>query len=237
MTRVRYNAITHVGRVRKVNEDSILALPDERIWVVADGMGGHTAGDFASQTVIERVAAMPTDLPPGDRMRRLRDALETAHETIQQEAARRGGVTIGSAVVALMLAEAHFVTFWAGDSRLYLLRDGEIDLVTSDHSVVGEFVKSGQMTWDEAELHPASNAITHAVGVGETPGLEKIHGQTRPGDRFLLCSDGLNKYAGFETLRQALAAHPIETVTDRLLQIALDGGGKDNISVIVVDVL
>lgn len=236
MTRFRYTAITHVGRVRKINEDSILALPDEEIWVVADGMGGHEAGDFASQTVIERIAALPPGLAPGDRMRRLRDAIDTAHDTIQKEAARRGGVTIGSAVVALMLAEGHFVTFWAGDSRLYLLRDDAITLVTSDHSVVAEFVKAGQMTWDEAELHPASNAITQAVGVGDAPGLEKIHGPTQPGDRFLLCSDGLNKYAGFETLRHVLASSPIETVADRLLQIALDGGGKDNISVIVVDV-
>lgn len=237
MTGFRYNAITHVGRVRKINEDSILALPDEGIWVVADGMGGHTAGDFASQTVIERVAALPPGLEPAERMRSLRAAIEIAHDTILQESARQGGVTIGSAVVALMLTEGYFVTFWSGDSRLYLFREGEISLVTSDHSVVAEFVKSGQMTWDEAEMHPESNAITHAVGVGASAGLEKIHGQTRRGDRFLLCSDGLNKYAGFETLRHTLATHPVETVTDRLLQIALDGGGRDNISVIVVDVL
>ncbi|PWR01184.1 serine/threonine-protein phosphatase [Meridianimarinicoccus roseus] len=237
MTGIRYNAVTHVGRVRKINEDSILALPDQGIWVVADGMGGHAAGDFASQTIVERVAALPQDLSPGDRMRSLRDAIQTAHDAILDEAARQGGVTIGAAVVALMVADGHFVAFWAGDSRLYLYRDGAIDLLTSDHSVVAEFVKAGRMTWDEAEMHPQSNAITHAVGVGEVPGLEKIRGQTRPGDRFLLCSDGLNKYAGFETLRQTLKAAPIETVTDRLLQIALDGGGKDNISIIVLDVL
>lgn len=236
MSGLRYNAVTHVGRVRKINEDSILALPDQGIWVVADGMGGHAAGDFASQTVVETVAALPHNLPPADRMRSLRGAIQTAHDAIQIEADRKGGVTIGAAVVAFMIADGHFVAFWAGDSRLYLYRDGVIDLLTSDHSVVAEFVKSGQMTWDEAEMHPQSNAITHAVGVGDAPGLEKIRGVVRSGDRFLLCSDGLNKYAGFETLRASLENAPIETVTDKLLQIALDGGGKDNISVIVVDV-
>lgn len=236
MSGIRYNAVTHVGRVRKINEDAILALPDLGVWVVADGMGGHAAGDFASQTIVEAVAGLSADLGPADRMRGLRDAINGAHATILEEGARHGGVTIGAAVVALMLADGHFVAFWAGDSRLYLLRDGAIEMLTTDHSVVAEFVKSGQMTWDEAELHPQSNAITQAVGVGDAPGLEKIRGQTRPGDRFLLCSDGLNKHAGFETLRAALQDTPIETVTDRLLQIALDGGGKDNVSIIVVDV-
>ncbi|QIE43478.1 PP2C family protein-serine/threonine phosphatase [Meridianimarinicoccus aquatilis] len=236
MSGLRYNAVTHVGRVRKINEDSILALPDQGIWVVADGMGGHAAGDFASQTVVETVAALPHNLEPADRMRGLRGAIQKAHDAIQIEAERKGGVTIGAAVVALMIADGHFVAFWSGDSRLYLYRDGVIDLLTSDHSVVAELVKSGQMTWDEAEMHPHSNAITHAVGVGDAPGLEKIRGVVRPGDRFLLCSDGLNKYAGFETLRGVLESAPIETATETLLQIALDGGGKDNISVIVVDV-
>lgn len=237
MNTIRYSALTHVGRVRKVNEDSILALPDQRIWLVADGMGGHAAGDFASQTIVEAVAALPQDLDPGDRMRGLRNAILRAHDTILAEGARRNGATIGAAVIALILSEAHFVAFWAGDSRLYRFRDDEIELLTSDHSVVAEFVKAGEMTWDEAEFHPNSNAITQAVGVGETPGLEKIRGEVQAGDRFLLCSDGLNKHAGFETLRAALSGTPIETVSDKLLQIALDGGGEDNVSIIVVDVL
>jgi serine/threonine protein phosphatase PrpC len=236
MTGVRFSAVTHVGRVRKVNEDAILALPDEGIWLVADGMGGHAAGDFASQTVVDHVAALPGHSDPASRMRDLRAALQGAHTTIALEAARRDGATIGTTVVALLLAGGYFAAFWAGDSRLYLLRDGVITLLTSDHSVVAEFVKSGQMSWDEAELHPQSNAITQAIGVGDDPGLEKIRGETRPGDRFLVCSDGLTKYAGFETLRATLQGAPIETVADRLLQIALDGGAQDNVSIIVVDV-
>ena len=122
MTGLRHSAVTHVGRVRKVNEDSILSLPDQQIWLVADGMGGHAAGDFASQSVVESVAALAPDLPPGERMQALRAALESAHVTIRAESDRRGGATVGAAVVSLIVANGHFAAFWAGDSRLYRFR-------------------------------------------------------------------------------------------------------------------
>lgn len=237
MTIVRHSAITHVGRVRKVNEDSIYAGGEQNIWVVADGMGGHAAGDFASQTVVDAVAMLPADDGPRELMLGLRNAILGAHKTITDEAAARGGATIGAAVVSLMIAEDNFVAFWAGDCRLYLLRDGEINLLTSDHSIVAELVHAGEMTWDEAEMHPHSNAITRAVGVGDELEVDKIRGKVLPGDRFLLCSDGLNKYAGFEVLRKAMTNTPIETVSGKLLDIALNGGGADNISVIVVDTI
>jgi serine/threonine protein phosphatase PrpC len=234
---IRHSAITHVGLVRKVNEDSILALPDQRIWVVSDGMGGHAAGDFASQTVVDTIAALPPDLSPGERMAGVRTAIDAAHQAIRAEAALRGAGTIGATVVALLLTDGHFVAFWAGDSRLYRFRDGGVELLTSDHSIVAELVHSGQMNWDEAELHPHSNAITRAVGVGDVLDLDKVRGDVRPGDRYLLCSDGLNKYAGFEALRHAITLAPLETLAEKLLNIALTGGGGDNISVIVVEVV
>jgi len=167
----------------------------------------------------------------------LRNAILSAHQTIQAEAARRGAGIVGATVVALMLANGHFVAFWAGDSRLYRFRDGEIEMLTTDHSMVAGLVLAGLMDWDEAEHHPQSNAITRAVGVGEVLELDKIRGEVRSGDRFLLCSDGLTKYAGFQAIRRAVVGAPLETVCDRLLQMALQGGGADNISVIVVDVI
>lgn len=235
MIRLRHSATTHVGRVRKLNEDSTLCVPEQRLWVVSDGMGGHAAGDYASQTVVECIAALPLVQDASERMHALRAAILRAHAVIQAESAARGGATIGATVVALMISDGHFVAFWAGDSRLYRVRGGQIELLTPDHSVVGEMVQAGSLTWDEADMHPQSNAITRAVGVGDTLDLDKVHGEVLPGDRFLLCSDGLSKYAGFGTLRQVLATTPIETVADRLLQIALTGGGADNISAIVVD--
>ncbi|MCV2864485.1 PP2C family protein-serine/threonine phosphatase [Albidovulum sediminicola] len=234
---VRFSATTHVGRVRKLNEDSILAMPEQDVWVVSDGMGGHEGGEFASQCVVDAVAMLPPGLEPREKMQELRAAITRAHGVIRQEADRRGVTTIGATVVSLMLANGHFLCFWAGDSRLYRLRDGEIEVLTTDHSLVAEFVLSGQMTWDEADAHPQSNAITRAVGVGDELELDKIRGEVNPGDRFLLCSDGLNKYATTGMIRRILARDPIETVADALLQVALDGGGADNISIIVVDAI
>ena len=237
MQHFRYSATTHVGKVRKVNEDSILTMPEHAVWVVSDGMGGHEAGDYASRAVVDAIAMIEPDLEPREMVQALRGAIRRAHEVIVGEAADRGAGTIGATVVTLILTNGHFAAFWAGDSRLYRLRGGKIEMLTTDHSVVAELVVAGQMSWDEAELHPHSNAITRAVGVGEDLELDKIRGDALPGDRFLLCSDGLTKYATFEVLRRAMTETGIETVVDKLLQIALDGGGADNISIIVVDVI
>ncbi|MBI1172559.1 serine/threonine-protein phosphatase [bacterium] len=233
---IRFNARTHVGRVRKHNEDAILVLPDQQIWIVSDGMGGHEGGDYASRVVVDAVAVLPPNMAPTEKLGAIRHALQMAHATIVAEAARRGAV-MGATVVALVLADGHFGALWAGDSRLYRLRDGKIDLLTSDHSLVAAFVESGQMTWDEAGKHPQANAITRAVGVGEELELDKIRGDALPGDRFLLCSDGLSKYASIPELGAMLGKMPLEVVTDNLVQFALDRGGADNVSVIVVDVI
>lgn len=234
---IRYSAISHVGLVRKINEDSVLASPDVRIWAVADGMGGHAAGDVASRIVIDSLAVLPPGLEPAELMQAVREALHRAHAQIQQEAAARDVDTMGATVVALLLADGHFVAFWAGDSRLYRFRDGEVEMLTSDHSAVAELVEAGEMTWDEAELHPLSNMVTRAVGVGDSLELDKIRCEIRSGDRFLLCSDGLTRYATFETLRRLVPRAPIETVTDTLLNLALSGGARDNVSIIVIDVI
>jgi len=233
---IRFSATSHVGRVRKINEDSLISLPELGVWLISDGMGGHAAGDFASQTVTEAVATIPAGLSPRALMSSVRSAINRAHEAIQNAAAENGGNTIGATVVALIVTEGHFVSFWAGDSRLYRLRNGEIELLTTDHSIVANLVEAGNLTWDEAEHHPQSNAITRAVGVGDDFGVEKIRGDIIANDRFLLCSDGLNKYADFQTIEGILKSQPIETVVDTLLNLALDRGGADNISIIVIDI-
>jgi serine/threonine protein phosphatase PrpC len=233
---IRYSGKSHVGLVRSVNEDSIAMLPELQLFAVADGMGGHEAGDLASRIVVDALTILPDGMDPATKMHAIRDALTRAHATIVAEGDARGS-TIGATVVALVLADGHWLALWAGDSRLYRLRDGRIEMLTTDHSVVAELVKSGRMSWDEAELHPQSNQITRAVGVGDALDLEKMHGELISGDRYLLCSDGLSKYATFEQLRRAMSGAPIETLAEKLIQMALDGGGADNISVIVVDVI
>ena len=234
--RVRFNARSHVGLKRKVNEDAVLALPEQNIWVVSDGMGGHEAGDFASRLITDMIATIEPDLPATERMHALRHAIQKAHGLIRDEAKARGVATIGATVASLMISNSHFVGIWAGDSRIYRLHKGEIQMLTADHSLVAALVESGQMTWDEAEHHPQSNAITRAVGVGEELELDKVRGTVEPGDKFLICSDGLTKYATFKMIEDALKTEPLETVVDRLIQIALNGGGADNITVIVVEI-
>lgn len=233
---IRYSGKSHVGLVRQVNEDAIVMLPELQIFAVSDGMGGHEAGDLASRMVVDALTLLPEGLDPSVKMRAIRDALAQAHKAVVAEGDRRG-TTIGATVVVLVLADGHWLALWAGDSRLYRLRGGVIEMLTTDHSVVAELVRAGRISWDEAELHPQSNQITRAVGVGDELELEKVHGELLSGDRYLLCSDGLSKYATFDQLRRALAGTPIEMIAERLIRMALDGGGADNISVIVVDVI
>ncbi|MFK7944783.1 MAG: PP2C family serine/threonine-protein phosphatase [Paracoccaceae bacterium] len=232
----RFSARTHKGHVRQVNEDAILSAPEMGLWAIADGMGGHTAGDVASQTVIAALDGLPRGLEPAELMNNTRTALYQAHGDIRDEAVRRGGATIGATAVVLLIAEEHFLCLWAGDSRLYRLRDGALQMLSADHSVVGELVEAGQITWAEADKHPHANQITRAVGVGPVLDIDKRRGAILPGDRFLLCSDGLTKYATDPVIAAMLANRTIDTVANALLQIALDGGGADNISVIVVEV-
>ncbi|SHH01530.1 PP2C family protein-serine/threonine phosphatase [Marivita hallyeonensis] len=234
--RVRYSARSHIGLKRSVNEDAVLALPEQNIWVVSDGMGGHEAGDYASRLITDLIATIDPELSATERMHALRQAIQQAHKVIRAEAEERGVAVIGATVASLMLSNSHFLGIWAGDSRIYRVRHGAIQMLTADHSVVAGLVESGQMSWDEAEHHPHSNAITRAVGVGEELELDKVRGEVEAGDRFLLCSDGLTKYATFQMLEDILKKEPLETVVDQLIQIALNGGGADNITVVVVDI-
>lgn len=232
---LRYAARTHVGRVRKLNEDSVLPLPDIGVFTVADGMGGHHGGDFASQSVVARIAGIQPGLDAGDLMRAVREAILAAHAEIGAEAGQRGG-TMGSTVVSLILTDRHFACLWAGDSRLYLCRAGHVEQLTEDHSLVAEMVRAGRLSAAEAERHPKANVITRAVGVGAALEIDKVRGEVQPGDRFLLCSDGLTRYAGPRLLADLLVNRSIELVADALIDFALERGGEDNVSVIVVEI-
>jgi serine/threonine protein phosphatase PrpC len=179
---------------------------------------------------------LPPGLAPGEMMHAVRAALQNANDAIRAEAARLGSGTIGATVVVLIVTDGHFVALWAGDSRLYRLRDGEVELLTTDHSVVAALVLAGKLSWDEAERHPQSNAITRAVGVDETLELDKVRGDVASGDRLLLCSDGLSGMVRTEELREVLVRHKesldaCRELTDR----ANRAGGHDNITVIVAE--
>lgn len=232
---LRSVARTHVGAVRTLNEDRYLERPDVRLWVVADGMGGHEAGDVAAGLIVETLAGVEPQSSGYAYLNVICDHLQAVNrELIERAAALSYGALIGSTVVALLAFEDHYACVWAGDSRIYLLRDGELIQLTHDHSAVQEMVDSGLLDADEAQGHQRSNIVTRAVGAGEPLELEVRHAAIQPGDQFLLCSDGLTGMVTDEEIRRVLQAMPPETAADGLLALALDRGARDNVTLVLV---
>lgn len=227
--------LSDVGCVRKVNEDSLLAMPDSGLWLVADGMGGHAAGDFASQSI---VAEMQTVGVPGgavDLRARFMERLGRANSRILQHAAELGNGTIGSTVAALLVQQGHYASIWSGDSRVYRLRGGVLTQVTRDHTEVRALLDAGTITPAEAEAWPRKNVITRAIGVTPDPECDMIEGVLADGDVFLLCSDGLTEYFHDDELERVMGdkLDDLDALCTQLVQTALDRGGKDNVSVVV----
>jgi serine/threonine protein phosphatase PrpC len=235
-TRFRSRAATHNGAVRDHNEDRFVARPDIGLWAVADGAGGHQNGELASRMVAEALDAIPPGLRAADLLAQVRLCLQSMHEALREAAERLDtNATIATTVVVLLAGEAHFACLWAGDSRAYLLRGGTLSQVTRDHSLVQEMVDAGVITADEAEGHPRANVITRAIGVAEDwLDLEKVTDRLLPGDRFLLCSDGLCKSLNAAELAACLAT---DADPQRLLQMALDRQAADNITAVSIEVL
>ena len=229
-------AASHPGAVRSHNEDSFVDRPDLGLWGVADGAGGHQSGDLASAAIRDALAAIPPGLPPGALLAEARRAVADAHDAVRAEAARRGPGTVIASTVAVLLAEAgHFACLWAGDSRVYLLRAGELRQVSHDHSLVQELVDAGRLSADEAERHPRANVITRAVGIdGDTLELDKVVGRIEPGDRFLLCSDGLFKALAHDAVAAGLAAADFSNAATRLIEAALAERASDNVTAVAV---
>ena len=227
---------TDVGKVRQHNEDACLDRPDVGLWVVADGMGGHSAGDVASGMIVSRLAT----LEPAASLSRFLDQVESTLETVNRDlrklAASREAATIGSTVAALLSRGGHAICAWAGDSRIYRLRDGELEQITQDHALVADLVDRGVLTAAQAANHPQSNLVTRAVGAGDALKLDCEIVTLRPGDRFILCSDGLDKEVDDSEVRDAASRASDEDLADTLVELALSRGSRDNVTVIVVDV-
>ncbi|MGH7043225.1 MAG: PP2C family protein-serine/threonine phosphatase [Acetobacteraceae bacterium] len=231
---LRAKAISHPGNHRGHNEDACLDRADLGLWVVADGAGGHDAGEVASGRIVAALDAIPAGLGAPEMLAEVRDRIETVHRGLLVEAAQRGPRSmIASTAVILCVRDTHYACLWAGDSRCYLLRDGALEQVSHDHSLVQELVDAGAIAEDAAESHPQANVITRAVGGTEDMQLDKITDRIQPGDRFLLCSDGITKSIG-EAAIAALLPGPDPAAA--LIDAALDSDARDNITVVVVDV-
>jgi len=233
--RFRSRAATHNGTVRDHNEDRFVDRPDIGLWAVADGAGGHQNGELASRLVAETLEAIPPGLSASQLLAQVRLRLDGVHETLRTEAERlTGNAMIATTVVVLLAGDSHFACVWAGDSRAYLLRGGALSQVTRDHSLVQELVDAGVISEAEAEGHPRANVITRAVGVTDDAlRLDKVTDRLLPGDRFLLCSDGICKSVDNAGIAEVLAN---DADPQRLLQVALDRNASDNITAVAIEV-
>lgn len=232
-----------VGRVRKGNEDFFFADANEYrgLFMVADGMGGHAAGEVASQMAVEVVAAdlePLRDLESADALETVSMALRHANRAVyERSATERDKMGMGSTASVLVLADERFIIGHLGDSRIYLLRDGTMRQLTHDHSVVQEQIDAGLLTPDEAKRHRQSNVITRCVGMGWDVEPDISDGEVHQGDVFLLASDGLTGMVEDWRLQQLLASRvPPARVVDAMIAEANARGGVDNITAVVVRV-
>ncbi len=233
---ISWCGLTDVGRRRETNQDAFIAVPP--IFAVADGMGGHAAGEIASAAVAERLSELADG--GGVTELALTDALEAAIRDMARRAADADAGT-GTTVTGFYLGNDDGHPIWKvfniGDSRVYQYFKGALTQVTVDHSVVQHLIDTGQITPEEAEIHPHANVITRAVGLGDDPAPDFSKLALIPGQRLLACSDGLTKELTETGIQHFLAtAATAEEAATQLMQHAIDNAGRDNVTVVVVDV-
>jgi protein phosphatase len=234
---LRFAAGSHKGMIREGNEDSGYAGP--RLLAIADGMGGQAAGEVASSEVISTLVTLDDDVPGSDILTSLGTAVQRANEQLRmmvEEDPQLEGM--GTTLTALLWTGQRLGLVHVGDSRAYLLRDGVLTQITQDHTWVQRLVDEGRITEEEATTHPQRALLMRALGSGDHVEPDLSIREVRAGDRYLICSDGLSGVVSHQTMEEALASYqgPQETVQE-LIQLALRGGGPDNITVIVADVL
>lgn len=227
-------AVSHVGTVRKVNEDACLNRPARGLWAVADGMGGHSAGDVASRTIIEMLDTLPADGSMSSIASQVEDILCEANMKLVKLARESDKHTIGSTVAVLVLRGRFALCVWAGDSRIYRLRKGRLEQLTQDHAMVEDMVEAGLIRREEAESHPHANRITRAIGATDELYLDMEIHEVEPNDRFLLCSDGLYKEATETDIARTLKRRG--DTAKAAVDFALDRGARDNVTVVTVTI-
>lgn len=226
--------MTHVGMVRKLNEDACMELGGLGLWAVADGMGGHAAGEVASRMVMDALAGIRRPSSLGGFVGEVLQRLQDVNQGLCDEAVRRREQIMGSTVVVLLAFDRHCVSMWAGDSRAYIYRDGELRQLTRDHSQVEDLVSQGLLTRQQAAHHPASNIITRAVGVSPHLDIDTEMLEVKEGDIFLLCTDGLYNEVNAAEITQSLASGSSQQACELLLERALARGARDNVTAVVV---
>ncbi|MBI2969789.1 MAG: serine/threonine-protein phosphatase [Gammaproteobacteria bacterium] len=231
------HGISETGKVRRHNEDSMLVRPEIGLWAVADGMGGHAKGDVASQMVVEALRRIHEGTSLPKYIDDIEDHVQAVNNKLLEKARQsKKKVTIGSTVVILLAYDKYCVYLWAGDSRLYRLRDEQLRQITTDHSQVELYIEQGLISREEALAHPHGNMITRAVGAMDELHLDMDLQEMAAGDRYLLCSDGLTKHLPDGELQELLGEGTCEEACRRLIDLTLSRGAGDNVTAIVVDI-
>jgi serine/threonine-protein phosphatase Stp1 len=229
---------TDVGLKRKLNEDSILENPEAGFWVVADGMGGHEAGEVASAMVVEELGKIARDVHAQNcvevTVATLKDVNRRLIELARQDASPS---TIGSTAVALVIRDGTYHCFWAGDSRAYLVRKRKITQITRDHSLVQDLMSAGLVSEEEAKTHPDANVITRAIGASPSVEIDTVSGEVHANDTFLLATDGLTRCVeDSEILVELTTRNPHQAIA-RMSDMVLARGAPDNFSIIAIRVV
>lgn len=231
--RIESAARTHVGKVRDKNQDSHCAREADGLWAVADGMGGHEGGEWASARLVEALdrIEVPDDLDAAGAA--VAAAIRAGNSAIVAEAKTRGR-QMGTTLVALLVKGDRYLVQWVGDSRAYLLRDGDFSQLSRDHTQVQEMVDRGLMEAEQLVGHPMSHILSRAVGVREAFDIDQVDGEVRPGDVFLLCSDGLHGYVEKDVIRRLLGRGSPQRALDELIELTLAAGAPDNVTAIAI---
>lgn len=228
---------THPGRVRKINQDAYLALPEIGVWAVADGVGGHQRGDTASKAVVGSIATLAQAGPSDDLAESARQQILAVNRKLIQFARQEGPDTIIGSTVAVLVAQGQrCVCLWAGDSRIYGMRRGKLSRLTRDHSQVEDLVEQGRLSATEAMHHPDANLIYRAVGMTESLDLDAVVYDIHAHDKFMLCTDGLTKEVRDEEIAAILMSGTCCDSCRALLDLALSRDCRDNVAVVVVAV-
>jgi serine/threonine protein phosphatase Stp1 len=224
---------THQGCVRELNEDRYLVRAETGIFVVADGMGGHKFGDRASTLIVEHVEAVAVIDGLDGNLAAVSEAVTAANKAIHAEA-QTNGSRMGSTVVALLIDQSRYAVIWAGDSRAYRLRNGDVERLTKDHTQVQEMVDRGLLQPEDVARHPMSHVLVRAVGVNPEIDLDVVQGDIESGDVYFLCSDGIYDVLEEDEIAALLAKSGKIDAMEKMISMALDLGARDNVTGIIV---
>jgi protein phosphatase len=230
---IEAGAATHVGKVRQQNEDNYLVATRRGLWAVADGMGGHAAGDVASRVVVEELDAVAVPATAAELLASCEQHMIRANSRLKKLADARGAL-IGTTVAVLLIFDGHYAGVWSGDSRIYRIRRRRIEQISVDHTEVQELISEGTLTAEEARAWPRRNVITRAIGVSDNPELEIKGGALEPGDIFVICSDGLTAHVEDHEILALASEHRPQRACDLLIALTLERGAVDNVTVVAV---